>query len=89
MRNHQSRWVRRSTPLVDLLSDPTPSVHSCVNSARESSGPTSTFTSTGKDVCCAAAASSVSQISTSNINTNKGWAHNPVEDVTVVMTEKE
>ena len=69
-----------------LLSDPTPSVHTCVNSARESSGTTGTFTSTGIGVCCAAAAASASPISVSNINANKGWAHNPVEDGAVDMT---
>ena len=43
-----------------LLSDPTPSVHTCVNSARESSGTAGTFPSTGIGVCRAAAAASVS-----------------------------
>ena len=36
--------------------------------------------------CCAVVAASASPISVSNINTNKGWAHNPVEDVAVDLT---
>ena len=69
-----------------LLSDPTPSVHACVNSPRESSGTTGTFTSTRIGVCCAVVAASASPISASDINTKKGWAHNPVEDGAVDMT---
>ena len=48
-------------------------------------GTTGTFTSTGIGVCCAAAAASVSPSSAPITNTNKGWAHNPVEDGAVDM----